>query len=60
PEQVKSAATGNHSILALSNDRQLAAARSCIRCGCGTDHTGQSSNLRDRASSTMQVIVNKI
>ncbi|EIK6874634.1 hypothetical protein LKD51_004581, partial [Salmonella enterica] len=56
----ESAATGNHSIFALSNDRQFAAGRSCIRRGCGTDHTGQSSNLQDRASSTMQVIVNKI
>lgn len=28
---VESAAAGNHSILALSNERQPAAARSCIR-----------------------------
>ncbi len=35
-EQVESATTGNHSILALSNNRQFAAARSCIQCGCGT------------------------
>lgn len=34
-EQAESATTGNHSILALSNNRQFAAVRSCIQRGSG-------------------------
>ncbi|HAU6791638.1 TPA: hypothetical protein JEL93_004592 [Salmonella enterica subsp. enterica serovar Taiping] len=50
PEQGESAATGNHSILALSNDRQFAAARSYTTWLRLTHNTGLSSGFPDRAS----------